>query len=175
MRLSAELNSDVAEMERLVNSYLDFARGEGTEIPVETDIGLLIEDLAAAARRDGTPLTVVPGPELVLPVRPNALRRCLGNLIANARRYGKHVWLSTAPADDGVDILIDDDGPGIPESERERVFRPFIRLDASRNQATGGVGLGLTIARDMARSHGGDIRLETSPFGGLRARVHLPS
>jgi len=172
---SSELNSDVAEMERLINSYLDFARGEGTEIPVETDIGLLIEDLAAAVRRDGTPLTVVPGPEMVLSVRPNALRRCLGNLIVNARRYGKHIWLSTAPADDGVDILIDDDGPGIPEAERERVFRPFIRLDASRNQATGGVGLGLTIARDMARSHGGDIRLETSPFGGLRARVHLPS
>jgi two-component system osmolarity sensor histidine kinase EnvZ len=172
---SSELNSDVAEMERLVHSYLDFARGEGTEIPIETDIGLLIEDLAAAARRDGTPLTVVPGPELVLPVRPNALRRCLGNLIANARRYGRHVWLSMVPADDGIDILIDDDGPGIPESERERVFRPFIRLDASRNQATGGVGLGLTIARDMARSHGGDVRLETSPLGGLRARVHLPS
>jgi two-component system, OmpR family, osmolarity sensor histidine kinase EnvZ len=173
--LAAELNSDVAEMERLVNSYLDFARGEGSETPVETDIGLLIEDLAAAARRDGTPLTVVPGPELVLPVRPNAVRRCLGNLIANARRYGRNVWLSTVPADDGIDILIDDDGPGIPEAERERVFRPFIRLDASRNQATGGVGLGLTIARDMARSHGGDVRLETSPFGGLRARVHLPS
>jgi two-component system osmolarity sensor histidine kinase EnvZ len=173
--VSAELNSDVAEMERLVNSYLDFARGEGTETPVETDIGLLIEDLAAAARRDGTPLTIVPGLELVLPVRPNALRRCLGNLIANARRYGKQVWLSTVPVDDGVDILIDDDGPGIPEPERERVFRPFIRLDASRNQATGGVGLGLTIARDMARSHGGDVRLETSPFGGLRARVHLPA
>lgn len=173
--VAAELQSDVAEMERLVNSYLDFARGEGAETPVETDIGLLIEDLAAAARREGTALTVVAGPEMVLPVRPNALRRCLGNLIANACRYGRHVWLSTVPAEDGIDILIDDDGPGIPEPERERVFRPFIRLDASRNQATGGVGLGLTIARDMARSHGGDVRLETSPFGGLRARVHLPS
>ncbi len=172
--VSAELNSDVTEMETLVNSYLDFARGEGTEAPVETDIGLLIEDLAAAARRDGTSLTVVPAPELIFQVRPNALRRCLGNLIANARRYAKNIWLSTMPADDGVDILIDDDGPGIPASERERVFRPFIRLDASRNQATGGVGLGLTIARDMARSHGGDVRLETSPFGGLRARIHLP-
>jgi two-component system osmolarity sensor histidine kinase EnvZ len=172
--VAAELDSDVAEMEQLVNSYLDFARGEGAEAPVETDIGLLIEDLTAAARRDGTSLTIVPGPELILPVRPNALRRCLGNLIANARRYGRHVWLSTVPADDGIDILIDDDGPGIPEAERERVFRPFIRLDASRNQATGGIGLGLTIARDMAHSHGGDIRLEPSPFGGLRARVHLP-
>ncbi len=170
----AELKSDILDMERLVNLYLDFARGEGTESPVETDIALLIEDLAAAARRDGTPLAVDQPSELVLPVRPNALRRCLANLIANARLYGQHVWLSSVPVADGVDILVDDDGPGIPPAERDRVFQPFIRLDASRNPATGGVGLGLTIARDVARSHGGDVRLETSPHGGLRARVHLP-
>jgi two-component system osmolarity sensor histidine kinase EnvZ len=181
---AAELKSDVAEMERLVNIYLDFARGEGTESPVETDIALLIEDLAAAARRDGTPialdqpaglaagLTLPAG--LVLLVRPNALRRCLANLIANASRYGQQVWLSSVPVEDGVDILVDDDGPGIPLAERDRVFQPFIRLDASRNPSTGGVGLGLTIARDVARSHGGDVRLETSPHGGVRARVHLP-
>ncbi len=102
------------------------------------------------------------------------LRRCLANLIANARRYGQHVWLSSMPVEDGIDILIDDDGPGIPAAERDRVFQPFIRLDPSRNPSTGGVGLGLTIARDVARSHGGDVRLETSPRGGLRARVHLP-
>ena len=76
--------------------------------------------------------------------------------------------------EDGVDILIDDDGPGIPMAERDRVFQPFIRLDASRNSSTGGIGLGLTIARDVARSHGGDVHLETSPQGGLRARLHLP-
>ncbi len=168
------LKSDVVDMERLVNLYLDFARGEGTEHPVETDIGLLIEDLAAAARRDGMLLDLDPPVDLVVPVRPNALRRCLGNLIGNARRYGKHVWLSSVPVEDGVDILIDDDGPGIPAAERDRVFQPFVRLDASRNPSTGGVGLGLTIARDVARSHGGDVRLETSPRGGLRARVHLP-
>jgi two-component system, OmpR family, osmolarity sensor histidine kinase EnvZ len=134
----------------------------------------LIEDVAAAARREGTMLSLERLDELVLPVRPNALRRCLGNLIANARRYGRHVWLTSAPVEDGLDILIDDDGPGIPATERERVFQPFIRLDASRNPSTGGIGLGLTIARDVARSHGGDVRLETSPHGGLRARVHLP-
>src|SRR5579862_6617371 len=172
------LKSDVAEMERLVDLYLDFARGEGTESPVETDIALLIEDLAAATRREGTPLAVdhptplTGGP--ILPVRPNALRRCLANLIANASRYGQHVWLSSVSLEDGVDILVDDDGPGIPIAERDRVFQPFIRLDPSRNPSTGGVGLGLTIARDVARSHGGDVRLETSPYGGLRARVHLP-
>ena len=170
----AELKSDVAEMERLVNLYLDFARGEGTETPVETDIALLIDDLAAAARRDGTVLAVDQPAELLLPVRPDALRRCLANLIANARHYGRRVWLSSVPAADGVDILIDDDGPGIAAADRERVFQPFVRLDSSRNPTTGGVGLGLTIARDVARSHGGDVRLETSPHGGLRARVHLP-
>ena len=175
---AAELKSDVAEMERLVNLYLDFARGEGTETTVETDIAELIEDVAAATRREGTPqetpVSLERISELVLPVRPNALRRCLANLVANARHYGHHVWLSNVPLADGVDILIDDDGPGIPAAERERVFQPFIRLDTSRNPSTGGVGLGLTIARDVARSHGGDVRLETSPYGGLRARVHLP-
>jgi two-component system osmolarity sensor histidine kinase EnvZ len=170
----AELKSDVIEMERLVNLYLDFARGEGIETPVETDIALLLEDIAAAARREGMPLSFAPASELVVQVRPNALRRCISNLIANARRYGSHVWLTSVPVEDGVDILIDDDGPGIPASERERVFQPFTRLDASRNPSTGGVGLGLTIARDVARSHGGDVRLENSPQGGLRARVHLP-
>jgi two-component system osmolarity sensor histidine kinase EnvZ len=168
------LKSDVAEMERLINLYLDFARGEGTETAVETDIAALIEDVAAATRRDGTPLAVDHPARLVVPVRPNALRRCLANLIANAGRYGEHVWLSGVPVEDGVDILVDDDGPGIPPAERDRVFQPFIRLDPSRNPSTGGIGLGLTIARDVARSHGGDVRLENSPYGGLRARLHLP-
>ena len=160
---SAELKSDVAEMERLVHGYLDFARGEGTEIPVETDIGLLIEDLAAAARRDGTPLTVGAGARTGVA----GPAECAAALPRQPDRQRAPLWTAclavTVPADDGIDILVDDDGPGIPESERERVFRPFIRLDASRNPATGGVGLGLTIARDMARSHGGDVRLETSP------------
>ena len=170
----AELKSDVVEMERMVNGYLDFARGEGTEEPVETDISLLLDDIAAAMRREGTPLSAALGPEYVMPVRPNALRRCIGNLISNARRYGSHVWLTAVAIADGLDIIVDDDGPGIPEADRDRAFRAFARLDASRNPVTGGVGLGLTIARDVARSHGGDVRLETSPQGGLRARVHLP-
>jgi two-component system osmolarity sensor histidine kinase EnvZ len=169
-----ELKSDVVEMERMVHGYLDFARGEGAEEPVETDVSLLLEDIAAAMRREGIPLSVAAEPEYVIPVRPNALRRCLANLISNARRYGSHVWLTGIAVADGVDLLVDDDGPGIPETERERVFRAFVRLDTSRNPSTGGVGLGLTIARDVARSHGGDVRLETSPQGGLRARVHLP-
>jgi two-component system osmolarity sensor histidine kinase EnvZ len=170
-----EVKSDVAEMERMVHGYLDFVRGEGTEVPVDTDISLLLEDLAAAMRREGTPLSVAPPPEYVMSVRPNALRRCIDNLIGNARRHGSHVWLSGVAVTDGIDILIDDDGPGIQPADRDRAFRAFFRLDPSRNPSTGGVGLGLTIARDVARSHGGEITLETSPQGGLRARVHLPN
>jgi two-component system, OmpR family, osmolarity sensor histidine kinase EnvZ len=168
------LKSDVAEMERLITLYLEFARGEGTETPVETDIAQLIEEVAASTQRDGRTATVKQPPRLVVPVRPNALRRCLNNLVANAGRYGGHVWVSSVPVEDGVDILIDDDGPGIPPEERDRVFQPFVRLDSSRNPATGGIGLGLTIARGVARSHGGEVQLEDSPHGGLRARVHLP-
>jgi two-component system osmolarity sensor histidine kinase EnvZ len=169
-----ELKSDVVEMEHLVHVYLDFARGEGTESPVETNIAALLQDIAAAVAREGTALSLDQPAELVVPIRPNALRRCLGNLIANGARYGSHVWLTSCPVADGVDIFVDDDGPGIPVDERDHVFQPFIRLDSSRNPSTGGIGLGLTIARDVARSHGGDVRLETSPRGGLRARVHLP-
>jgi two-component system osmolarity sensor histidine kinase EnvZ len=169
-----ELKSDVAEMERMVHDYLDFARGEGTEMPVETDISLLLEDIAASMRREGSPLAITVPPEYVIPVRPNALRRCLTNLIDNARRHGSHVWLTGVVVAGGVDILVEDDGPGIPATDRGRAFRAFVRLDPSRNPSTGGVGLGLTIARDVARSHGGDITLDTSPHGGLRARVHLP-
>jgi two-component system osmolarity sensor histidine kinase EnvZ len=170
----AELKSDVAEMAHMVDGYLDFVRGEGDETPVETDVALLLEEVAATARREGTPLSLSLPPEYVMPLRPNALKRCLGNLIGNARRHGSRVWLGGVAAADGIDILIDDDGPGIPPADRERVFRPFIRLDTARSPATGGIGLGLTIARDVARSHGGEVYLEDSPHGGLRARVHLP-
>jgi two-component system, OmpR family, osmolarity sensor histidine kinase EnvZ len=169
-----ELKSDVAEMEHMVQGYLDFVRGEGAEAAVETDVALLLEDVAAAARRDGTPLKLASPPEYVMPLRPDAMRRCLVNLVGNARRYGSQVWLTGVALTDGIDILVDDDGPGIADADRERAFRPFVRLDTSRNPSTGGIGLGLAIARDVARSHGGDIRLENSPQGGLRARLHLP-
>lgn len=169
-----ELKSDVAEMEHMVHGYLDFARGEGTEAMVESDLSMLLDEIAAAMRRQGVDLSFDAPAEYLLPVKPNALKRCLSNLVGNARRHGSHVWLSAAPSENGVDILVDDNGPGIAPSDRDRVFRAFVRLDPSRNPSTGGVGLGLTIARDVARGHGGDVSLETSPYGGLRARLHLP-
>jgi two-component system, OmpR family, osmolarity sensor histidine kinase EnvZ len=169
-----ELKTDVAAMERMVQGYLDFARGEGTEQPRDVDLAALIEEAAAAARREGVEISLALPERCLLPLRPDATRRCIANLLSNARRYGSHIWVTALAVGDGVDMLVDDDGPGIPSAQREAVFRPFYRLDASRNPATGGVGLGLTIARDVARGHGGELTLEDSPQGGLRVRLHLP-
>jgi two-component system osmolarity sensor histidine kinase EnvZ len=170
-----DLKTDVTEMETMIEGYLAFARGEGGETPVPTEINELLGDVVAAARREGTRVELDVDGAINLPVRPQAFRRSIGNLIANAGRYGKRVWVSAARLDDAVEILIDDDGPGIPPEQREEVFRPFFRLEASRNLETGGVGLGLTIARDVLRGHGGELTLDDSPRGGLRACVRLPA
>jgi two-component system osmolarity sensor histidine kinase EnvZ len=169
-----ELKADVMAMERMVQGYLDFARGEGPEQPRDVDLVLLIEEVAAAVRREGAQVSLALPEEFVLPLRPDAMRRCLANLLGNARRFASHIWVQVLPLRQGVDVLIDDDGSGIPPAERENVFRPFFRLDAARSPTTGGVGLGLTIARDVARGHGGELTLEDSPQGGLRVRLHLP-
>jgi len=170
----AELKSDVAQMQGMIRGYLDFARGEGGETPREIDLPMLLEEVVAKARWDGAPISIAAPEAFAISLRPDATKRCIANLIANALRYGTHVWVAAVPVKHGIDILIDDDGPGIPAYRREDVFRPFFRLDAARNPQSGSVGLGLTIARDVALSHGGDITLEDSPQGGLRVRVHLP-
>ncbi len=126
------------------------------------------------ARRDGARITLETEHDITVPVRPNAFRRCVTNLVSNATRHGRHVWVQAGRHGDAVEITIDDDGPGIPPEQREEVFKPFYRLDRSRNPETGGVGLGLTIARDVVRSHGGDIALDEAPTGGLRARLRVP-
>ena len=168
------LKSDVAEMLKMVEAYLAFARGEGDEQAQPTDLMRLLGDAIAAARREGAEVTLAGPQNLEIPVRPDALRRCVANLIANAARHGTHVWV-TVTAGRTIDIIIDDDGPGIPEAQRESVFQPFFRIENSRNASTGGIGLGLTIARDIMLSHGGNLMLETSPQGGLRARCSLPA
>jgi two-component system osmolarity sensor histidine kinase EnvZ len=168
------LKSDVSEMQQMIEGYLSFARGEGNEAPQVVDLVGLLEDAVATCRRDGTQISLITPDELHVPVRKDAFRRCIMNLVSNAARYGGHVWVTAVPNRLAVEIMIDDDGPGIPEPLREAVFRPFYRLETSRNMSTGGVGLGLTIARDIMLSHGGELSLETSPHGGLRARLHLP-
>ena len=170
----ADLDEDVAEMERMVEGYLAFARGEGSEQPISVDLAALVEDLVGRFRRQGSTIDLHCEGEIVLPLRPDALSRAIGNLIGNALRYGGHVWVRVGWRQGAAEILVDDDGPGIPPERREEVFKPFTRLEQSRNPSTGGVGLGLTIARDIVRTHGGDLLLEDSPLGGLRARVRLP-
>lgn len=169
-----ELLYDVQEMQKMVEAYLAFARGEEGEVTVETDMPDLLNEIVAAMVRQGDDVALVRADPIHLAVRRDAMKRCLTNLIGNAVRYGTVAKLTLVDLPQGIEIWVDDNGPGIPPQQREEVFRPFARLEESRNQATGGVGLGLTIALDVARAHGGDILLEESPLGGTRARVLLP-
>jgi two-component system osmolarity sensor histidine kinase EnvZ len=166
----AEMTADVADMERMIGAYLAFARGEGVEQVEPVDLAALLESVAARARRSGADVATNLPPELTLPLRADATRRAITNLIDNARRYARHVVVAAAPqGTSSVLVTVDDDGPGIPPAQRETVFRPF------ETGASDGTGLGLTIARDIVRAHGGDIVLEDSPLGGLRARIRLPA
>lgn len=170
-----DLKRDVDDMERMVNAYLAFARGEGTEQPSEVDVVAAIGDVVAGARRDGARIGFATAEEtLVVPLRRDAFRRAVTNIIANAQRHAGRIDVVLNKRRGRVEILIDDDGPGVPADKREEVFKPFFRIEGSRNAETGGVGLGLTIARDILRSHGGDLTLGDSPLGGLRAVLQVP-
>ncbi|OWJ68228.1 two-component sensor histidine kinase [Inquilinus limosus] len=169
-----ELRTDVDEMRQMIDAYLSFARGEGTEEATPTDLAAFLEEVVVAARREGADIAFDAPESQVLPLRREAMRRCLANLLSNARRHARHIWLTVIQDDGAVALVVDDDGPGIPPDQREEAMKPFVRLDESRNQETGGTGLGLAIARDVARRHGGDLMLSTSPMGGLRCTVRLP-
>jgi two-component system, OmpR family, osmolarity sensor histidine kinase EnvZ len=169
------LSADIIEMEGMLNDYLAFARGEGGEKSELADLGTLVRDAAEAARRARQGKLELLVPEgVLLSVKKNALRRCVTNLIDNALKHGSLATVSLDLEARFADIHIDDDGPGISPDQREEAFRPFRRLDEGRNLQTGGVGLGLSIARDIARAHGGDLLLSDSPRGGLRATIRLP-
>jgi two-component system osmolarity sensor histidine kinase EnvZ len=170
----ADLKSDLEEMGRMIEGYLAFARGEGGEAPVKVELARLLEEVVGGFKRQGIAIDLHIEGEITLMLRPDAVRRCLNNLIGNATRHAQQIWVRAGLRDHAVEILVDDNGPGIPAEMRDEVFRPFYRLETSRNKRTGGVGLGLTIARDIVRSHGGDIRLEDNPSGGLRVRITLP-
>ena len=172
---TAEMKRDLAEMEHMIDEYLAFARGEGGEAVETVHLKSLIDEVSEGAVRAGAQVRVAAEPDLLAAVRPNALKRALSNLVMNAAAHGETVEVAaTARASGGVEIIVDDDGPGIPQDRYEDAFKAFNRLDESRNQNEKGVGLGLAIARDVARSHGGDITLDRSPMGGLRAIVRLP-
>jgi two-component system osmolarity sensor histidine kinase EnvZ len=165
----AEMSADITEMERMISGYLAFARGEDAEQAQPVDLTVVLEEVAAGARRAGAQVELQAPAELTLLLRADAVRRAITNLVDNARRHARHIALTALHQSARVVlVVIDDDGPGIPAERRESVFRPF------ESGAAGGTGLGLTIARDIVRAHGGDIVLEQSPLGGLRARIQLP-
>ncbi|MDP9095916.1 MAG: ATP-binding protein [Pseudomonadota bacterium] len=164
----ADMTADTDEMERMIAGYLAFARGEGAEQAQEVDLSALLDEVATAARRAGAAIELDTPQGLTVQLRPDAARRAVTNLVDNARRHASHIRLSVQPQGRSVCVLVDDNGPGISPDRRESVFKPF------ESGADDGTGLGLTIARDIARAHGGEIHLEHSPLGGLRARMRLP-
>lgn len=169
-----DLKKDVAEMNKMLEAYLAFARGESSEASEMVDMSALLEDLKLDAERHGHPTQLRCEGETTATVRPAAMRRCLVNLVTNAQRHGEMLAITMTRDERYLSIAVEDDGPGIPADKRDLVFRPFFRLDEARNLDEAGSGLGLAIARDIARIHGGDIYLSDSAMGGLRATVRIP-
>lgn len=169
------LNQDIDDMQSMLEGYLAFARGEAGEEPGLFSLADFLAKLTEEARLRKRHLTtsLTGNPDVF--VRPNAFQRLLSNVIGNAFRYAGTVDVKATHARGSLLVIVDDDGPGIPEDKREEVFKPFVRLDDARNQDATGTGLGLSIARDIARSHGGDITLGDSPLGGLRATIRIPA
>ena len=168
------LKQDITDMEKMLNAYLDFVRGEGGEQSVRTDLKDILERVAAGTRRQGAEVTLNVSGDLSMPLRPIAFERALTNILNNARKYAQAIVVTAERNDDVVQIQVDDNGPGIPEDKYEDVFKPFYRVEGSRNQATGGVGLGLPITQDIVHSHGGEIELGRSEMGGLRVIIRVP-
>jgi signal transduction histidine kinase len=177
--------NDLDELEAMVAATLEFGRDAAAAEPLSAvdlpELARTVLDEQADSRPDRADKLTYQGPDqLPVPVRPVSMKRALTNLVSNAVAYGGAARLTLSPhwsAVDGatVTLTVDDDGPGIPPSELEQVFQPFHRVEASRNRATGGMGLGLPIARNILRAHGGDVTLENRPEGGARATVILPT
>ena len=172
----ARMLATLDEMQKMVEGTLDFVREEAASEPTRAvDLAALVESTVLDLADLGADVAFADSGRVTLACRPAALRRALRNLIENAVRYGKRCRVHLESSRGEARIVIEDEGPGIPEDDRERVFEPFVRLEDSRSQETGGIGLGLAIARSIVRAHGGDIRLANRPTGGLAVSVVLPS
>ena len=170
--IAKKMSDDIDEMERMLNEYLDFASEQKHEKTEMIDINQIIENIVK--KYDDKKINLKLEEDKKINIRVNSIKRCLINLIDNGLAYGKKVDILTKKTMQSIIIIIDDDGPGIPENEHQNVMKPFYRIDKSRSQNKSGVGLGLSITNDIIRSHGGSISLEKSPLNGLRARVSLP-
>ena len=170
--ISKKLSDDVEEMEKMLNEYLQFASSRSAETTETFDLSELLE--TTIMKYEKKEITTDISKEVFLDGRKNLMQRCFGNLIDNTIKYSANVYISLRKLNNNILITIDDDGPGIPENERENVFKPFYKIDKSRGDSKSSVGLGLSIASDIVKSHGGNIKLETSPTNGLRVKVILP-
>lgn len=168
------LKEDVEEMQRMLEAYMAFVKGDGGEATELADVGQLVAAAARTAERTPGAIEIDVPEGLKVQLKPNAFRRLLANLIGNAVRHARNVNVAAKVDDHRLTVTVDDDGPGIPADKRAEAFRPFVRLDNARNLDETGTGLGLAIALDIARAHGGDLRLGDSPKGGLRALAEIP-
>jgi two-component system, OmpR family, osmolarity sensor histidine kinase EnvZ len=169
------LKRDVEEMNQMLDAYLAFAKGDSGERAQNTDLGPILEAVKSDAERSGHETEVVISGDPNAIIRPAAFKRLMANLVNNAARYGDRIEINAEHQARWLTVTVDDDGPGIPAEKRDLAFRPFHRLDEARTMEEGRSGLGLAIARDIARSHGGEITLSESPLGGLRATVRVPA
>jgi signal transduction histidine kinase len=172
--LQEKMLKTIEEIQTMTEAALAFAREDAAVEETRTvDLSALVGSLCDDLAELGQNVTVSDGPKVLYRCRPDSLRRAIRNLVENAVRYGEQAKVSLVRSADGLDIVVEDGGPGIPQADMEQVFAPFFRLEQSRNRETGGVGLGLSIARAIARHHGGDIVLENRS-NGLRAVIRLP-
>lgn len=167
--------NDIDEMEKMLDGYLAFVSGEGSEKATFVDMNEMILSIINKFRNTQAMIRYSTNDQVsAIQGREQALKRALTNIISNAFRYGKTIAVKLESNNNKLEVTIDDDGPGIPVDKREEVFKAFYRLEESRNKETGGVGLGLSIAKDVITSHGGRIELLDSPMGGLRVLVSIP-
>ena len=171
-KISKKLANDITEMEKMLNEYLNFSSLRSVEKTETFDLSELLETIVQKYEKKEITTDI---PERVyLDGRKNLIQRCLNNLIDNSIKYSEKILISLKKSANNITITVDDDGPGIPKNERENVFKPFYKIDKSRGDSKSSVGLGLSIASDIVRSHGGNILLETSPKDGLRVKIFLP-
>ena len=166
------LKKDLIEMEEMVEEYLKYAKGEEKEKIQKINIVNLLNSIKKRYSKKN--ISFKNDKKINISIRLNSIKRCINNILSNSLKFSKKVEISCNKKKDYVEIIIDDDGPGIPKSERKKVLQPFYRVEASRNRNTGGIGLGITIAADIINNHGGNFLLEQSPLGGLRAKIYLP-
>jgi signal transduction histidine kinase len=172
--LQEKMLKTIEEIQTMTEAALSYAREDAAVEATRTvDLSALVGSLCDDLAELGQNVTVSEGPKVLYRCRPDSLRRAIRNLVENAVRYGERATVSVVRNADSLDIVVEDTGPGIPPADMEQVFAPFFRLEQSRNRETGGVGLGLSIARAIARHHGGDILLENRTEG-LRAVIRLP-